>query len=203
MIWSDCSTFGYATWYYRSEARRCESDYPMALKLLIVETEDTLRQTLFRRFADDGLKVYGAGSGSDAERIVRERAVDVVIVGLLGMGREGLVLLKNIKEMRPLTEVILIAGHEQLALSIEGMKLGAFDDFRLPIDMNSLTERVYQAGEKKKAALKAKKGFFRERFRDIFVAATFAEAGEFDLARQVSESKLREPPEDPKKSRKK
>lgn len=175
----------------------------MALKLLIVETEDALRETLFRRFSDEGLKVSGAESGADAERLVREKDVDVVIVGLRGLGREGLILLRNIKELRPPTEVILIAGHEQLALSIEGMKLGAFDDFRLPIDMNSLTERVRQAGEKKKAALKSKKGFFRERFRDIFVAATFAEAGEFDVARTVAGSKVPEPPEDPKKSRKK
>lgn len=175
----------------------------MPIKLLIVETEDTLRQTLFRRFADDGLKVCDASSGADAERIVREREIDVVIVGLPGLGREGLVLLKTIKELRPPTEVILIAGHEQLGLAIEGMKLGAFDDFRLPIDMNALTERVHQAGEKKKAARKVKKGFFRERFRDIFVAAAFAEAGEFDVARQVSGSKDPEPPENPTKSRKK
>lgn len=175
----------------------------MALKLLIVETEDMLRRNLFRRFVDDGLKVYGAGSGSEAEKIIRERDFDVVIVGLRGLGREGLMLLKNIKELRPPTQVILLAGHEQLALSIEGMKLGAFDDFPLPVEMNSLIERVRQAGEEKKAASKAKKRFFRERFRDIFVAATFAEAGEFETARQLSESKATELSEDPTERKKK
>jgi DNA-binding NtrC family response regulator len=159
----------------------------MNAKLLIVEADDLFRQNLARGLSNAGLKVFPTDVAEQAEEIIKRKDCDVVLIGLLGLGREGLRLLRSIKELRPLTEVILIAGQEQLALSIEGMKLGAFDDFRIPLDMQSLLQRVQEACKQRKDNLKAKKKSFTQRCQDFLVAASFAEAGEFDVARQISD----------------
>jgi DNA-binding NtrC family response regulator len=163
----------------------------MTAKLLIVESDDLFRQNLARSFTSAGLKVYPADFAQQAEEIIRQRDCDVVLIGLPGLGREGLHLLRNVKEMRPFTEVILITGNEQLALSIEGMKLGAFDDFRIPLDMKLLLDRVHEAYRTKKENLKAKKKSFIQRCQEYLVAVSFAEEGEFDTARQISQPEKR------------
>jgi DNA-binding NtrC family response regulator len=159
----------------------------MTTKLLIVEADELFRQNLARCLSNAGIKIYSADVADEAEDIIKKKDCDVAVIGLVGLGREGLRLLRSIKELRPLTEVILIAGHEQLALSIEGMKLGAFDDFRIPLDTQSLLQRVHEACRKKKENLKARKKALGRRLQDFFVAASFAEAGEYGLARQISE----------------
>jgi DNA-binding NtrC family response regulator len=165
----------------------------MTAKLLIVEADDLFRENLTRCLTDAGLKVYPADVADEAEEILKRKDCDVALIGLVGLGREGLRLLRSIKELRPLTEVILIAGHGQLALSIEGMKLGAFDDFRIPLDTQSLLQRVQEACKQKKENLKARKKSLTRRVQDFLVAASFAEAGEFDVARQISEGPQRAP----------
>ena len=160
----------------------------MSGKVLIIETDQAFRQSLAQWISGSGFKGSLASDGPEGEEIAREEEFDVVIIGLLGLGREGLGVLRMIKELRPLTEVILIAGHEQLPLSIEGMKLGAFDDLRAPIDMDELLSRVHDACRKRKRNLRTGKRSIRKRLQDLFVAATYAEAGEFDAAREVLES---------------
>jgi DNA-binding NtrC family response regulator len=60
-------------------------------------------------------------------------------------------LLKAIKEMKPLTEVILMTPAEgpSLFASIQAMKLGAFDDLHIPFDMKKLIERITSARQRK------------------------------------------------------
>jgi DNA-binding NtrC family response regulator len=160
----------------------------MSGKVLIIETDQTFRQSLAQWISSSGFEGRLASDGPEGEEIAREEEFAVVIIGLLGLGREGLGVLRMIKELHPLTEVILIAGHEQLTLSIEGMKLGAFDDLRAPIDMGELVSRVRDACLKRKHNLRIKRRSVRKRLQDLFVAATYAEAGEFEAAREILDS---------------
>ena len=57
-------------------------------------------------------------------------------------------ILKALKRIRPLIEVITINRSDQMALSIEGMKLRAFDDFIVPFDLESLVRRIQEACRK-------------------------------------------------------
>lgn len=160
----------------------------MAGRVLIIESDQTFRDSLAQWISGNAFRVYGVADAEEAQQVARETEVDVAIIGLIGLGREGLGALKILKELSPLTEIILIAGTAQLPLAIEGMKLGAFDDFRPPIDMNELLSRVRDAFRKKKRSTRAGKSV-RRRLHELLVATTFAEAGEFDMAREVLGSK--------------
>ena len=64
-------------------------------------------------------------------------------------GMDGIETLREIKKIRPLTEVILLTGHGSVETSIEGMKLGAFDYLMKPIKLEELLVKLAQAFEKK------------------------------------------------------
>ena len=153
----------------------------MVVNLLIIESDRFLGNGVVRRLTDENWQILLADRLSDAKKIVKRKNIDVVVLGLNTLKREGLAILKMIKKTRPLTEVIIINSSEQIALSIEGMKLGAFDDFMVPFDLDSLRLRIQDACQQKKHKEKAKKSLL-DRYRDIMIAATFAEAGESDMA---------------------
>jgi len=80
--------------------------------------------------------------------------------------------------------VITINSGDQISLSIEGMKLGVFDDFFMPLDLDSLISRIQEAFQVKKAAEVVKPSLLL-RCQAIMVAASFAEAGEADMAKEL------------------
>ncbi len=84
-----------------------------------------------------------------ALQILRRKDVDVVLLGLSGFKTTALALLKEAKEIRPTCEVILMNVSDELTLSMEAMKLGAFDDLWAPIEMETLVGRVREAFERK------------------------------------------------------
>ena len=69
----------------------------------------------------------------------------MVLLGVDGLGREGLALIQSIKATRPTAEIIIINDATHMDLSIEGMELGAFDDFLIPLDINALARRIREA----------------------------------------------------------
>jgi len=74
----------------------------------------------------------------------------VVLLDVREIKEEGLILLRKIKSRSPLTEVILLTAPGQIALSIQGMKLGAFDDLLVPVDIDVLTAKLDEAAGRKR-----------------------------------------------------
>jgi hypothetical protein len=71
-------------------------------------------------------------------------------------------------------------------MSIEGMKLGVFDDFLMPLDLDSLISRIREAHQAKKEVVIDRPSQFQRcqniRCQNIMVAASFAESGEAEMA---------------------
>ena len=128
-------------------------------KLLIVEMDDAFRRHLAERLRTEKFKVYEACQDTEARQILQRKIIDVVLLGMREFKQGGLMLLKAIKEMKPLTEVILMTPAEgpSLIASIQAMKLGAFDELHIPFDMNKLMERITAARQRKAEREKAKK----------------------------------------------
>ena len=123
----------------------------MRVNLLIVESDNFFRNNLARRLPDEkNWRVLFAGHLIEAVKIVKRENIDVVLLGLKNLKSEGLMILKEVKNISPLTEIITINSSDQIALSIEGMKLGAFDDFIVPFDLESLVRRIQEAHQKKR-----------------------------------------------------
>ena len=93
-------------------------------------------------------------------------------------------MLRNLRKRLPRTEVITLSVPTGLRFSIEGMKLGVFEDILMPFDLEDLIKKILQAWERRKT----KKGgrSFRQIFEDLAAAVSFAEEGDYTTARQLA-----------------
>ena len=151
---------------------------------MIIETNSFLYEHLSGRLGSKDYRIFKPRQPAETKRILKRKDIDVVLLDFNGLKREGLALLEMIKKMRPAVQVIIINSAEQLSLSIEGMKLGAFDDLFIPFNLDVLIARIKDAFEQKKKAEIKKPSLF-QRCQDLMVAASFAEAGEDDMAREI------------------
>ena len=117
----------------------------MGSRILIVEAEDRFRKSLYQYFQAEGFTVENATLQDDVVTIVAKAKIDVVLLGVDGLGREGLTLIHPIKAVSPMTKIIVINDPNHMELSIEAMDLGAFDDFMIPLDIDSLARRIREA----------------------------------------------------------
>ena len=127
----------------------------MEPEVLIIDQEGFLRKRLASRLDQEGYRVFDVENSSDAEDIASRRDIDVVLLDLGHLKRDALEALQQIKRVRPGAEVILLNSGEDIHLSIEGMKLGAFDDIFPPFDLGVITCRIKAAWEHKQKTAEA------------------------------------------------
>lgn len=150
-------------------------------RLLVIDVENSFRIGLERRLQIEGFEIYVASQASEVKKIVKQKKIEVVLLSLVELKENGLTILTQLKDFRPSLEVILLNGSDAMALSIKGMKLGAFDDFILPFDFSGLLSSIHNAISRYRAAKKKKKPLLK-RYEEMMIAITMAEAGSHDLA---------------------
>jgi DNA-binding NtrC family response regulator len=104
-----------------------DGDNPMRATVLLVNEEPELLDTLSRFLDGLGFQVAVASSGQEALKRVHKEEFDVVVIDLLMKESDPVGLLRQIKNLLPLTEVILMVNKETIAAAANGMRLGAFD----------------------------------------------------------------------------
>jgi DNA-binding NtrC family response regulator len=118
--------------------------------VLIVDDEEDFLDTLMNRLKKRGIDTAGCSSGEKAIELIKDKLFDVVILDIkMPGGMDGIETLREIKKIRPDTEILLLTGHGSVETSVEGMKEGAFDYLLKPIKLEALLERVAKALEKK------------------------------------------------------
>ena len=119
------------------------------IKLLLVDDEVEFLQTLMRRMKKRKVDVTGENSGEEALAYLSRNPIDVVVLDVKMPGMDGIETLREIKKRMPLTEVIMLTGHANLDVAIEGMEIGAFDYLMKPINIDDLLYKVQDAYKKK------------------------------------------------------
>ena len=118
--------------------------------VLLVDDEVPFVETMTKRLTKRNLIIQTAFNGTDAlEKLKGDSAIDIVILDVKMPGMEGIETLKEIKNIKPLTEVIMLTGHATVETAIEGMKLGAFDYLMKPCNIEQLMSKVQEAKAKK------------------------------------------------------
>jgi DNA-binding NtrC family response regulator len=118
--------------------------------ILVVDDEGDFLETLMNRLKKRKIEALGCASGEEALRLVKENLFDVVVLDIkMPGGMDGIQTLREIKKVRPETEVILLTGHASLETSMEGMQAGAYDYLLKPIRLEDLLEKLAQALERK------------------------------------------------------
>ena len=121
----------------------------MIMRLLLVDDEEEFVQSLSERLKIRDIDVTTAMSGEDAIEKVKGSNFDVAILDVAMPGMDGIETLREIKRIKPLTEVIMLTGHATVESAIEGMKLGALDFLMKPCDTEELMAKINNAHEKK------------------------------------------------------
>jgi len=118
--------------------------------VLLVDDEREFLETLLKRLLKRRIKVTGANSGEEALKILKESPPDVVVLDVRMEGMDGIQTLREIKKIKPLVEVIMLTGHANLEVAVEGMEVGAFDYLMKPTDVDELLYKLEDAFKRKK-----------------------------------------------------
>jgi len=122
------------------------------LRLLIVDDDEALRQTLARRFQRLGMAVAEAADGEEALAKAGHAPYDVALLDLHMPGMTGIELLGQLKERWPELEAIMLTGHGSIETAIQAMKQGAYDYLTKPFQLPELEVHVQKAYEKVRLA---------------------------------------------------
>ena len=123
-----------------------------SIRLLVVDDDDQLRQTLTRRFRRDGMTVTTAASGEEAEAQAAQNRYDVALLDLQLPGMSGIELLEKLKERQPELEAILLTAHGSIETAIQAMKNGAYDYLTKPFPLPDLEVHLLKAYDKVRLA---------------------------------------------------
>lgn len=118
-------------------------------RVLLVDDEVELLDTLVKRLNLRKVLAFGAQSGPEALEFLDQNPVDVVVLDVKMPDMDGIEALKVMKSRHPLVEIIMLTGHASLEVAIEGMEAGAFDYLMKPINIDELLYKVQDAYKKK------------------------------------------------------
>jgi DNA-binding NtrC family response regulator len=125
-----------------SEGGPFEPERPMSRTALIIAPQPSTRRTITQAIRRHGARVLEADGPETVRRLSVDEDVDIVILDLCSLGEDGLLLIPFLRQTRPDIRIILLTGSEQIALSIRGMRLGAYDDISMPLDVEELASKV-------------------------------------------------------------
>ena len=121
----------------------------MKIRVLIVDDEEEFVEQLSERLVLRNYDVSSCYSGEEAVKKLKAYNYDVVILDVAMPGIDGVETLHQIKQLKPLTEVIMLTGHATVESAIDGMKLGAFDYLLKPAKTDELVGKVNKAHARK------------------------------------------------------
>jgi len=128
----------------------------MSETILIIDDEETLRESLCRLLSKEGYAVSSAGSGEDALALIDTGGFDLVISDIILPGIDGIEVLRKAREKYPDQMVIMITAYASLETALEALRAGAYDYIMKPVlheelkllVRNALRHRSLQAENK-------------------------------------------------------
>lgn len=125
-------------------------------KILIVDDEISIRETLKEILEYEGYQVIEATNGEDAYNLVKETNFDVVLCDIKMPKMDGMEFLGKAMEIAPGLPIIMISGHGSMDTAIEATRIGAYDFLSKPPDLNKLLVTVRNAVDKNNLVIETK-----------------------------------------------
>lgn len=121
-----------------------EKEHKTIGRLLIIDDEKLICESLKLLFSRKGLEVSTAMAGEEALSFLKAQTTDLVILDFNLPDMDGLDVLAGIKKINPGIPVIFMTGYGSEIISIKAFKLGIADYFIKPFDPKALVARVIE-----------------------------------------------------------
>jgi UDP-3-O-[3-hydroxymyristoyl] N-acetylglucosamine deacetylase len=125
----------------------------MEKKVLIVDDEERVVQSIAGVLEDEGFRIAKAKSGEEAIKVFQEEGPDVTLLDIWMPAMDGIEVLKRLKWIAPECQVIMISGHATISTAMTAVKLGAFDFIEKPLSLDVLLMTIRRALDHQKDLL--------------------------------------------------
>ncbi len=115
---------------------------PTVRRLVVIDDEASIRESLEMFLREKGLVVFTAGTGADGLEACFKHHPQVVILDIRLPDMSGLEILKRIVTSDPDAKVIMITAFHDMETTIEAMRQGAYDYIHKPLDVDELDQAV-------------------------------------------------------------
>jgi len=133
-------------------------------KILIVDDELIMRESLAGWLERDGHTVDKAASGEEALEKCEKTRYDILLLDIKMEGMSGLEVLKKVKENDPDVSVVMITAYGSIPSAIEAMKSGAYEYLLKPFDPDELMMLIEKIIEHQ--AERRETQFLREQYKE-------------------------------------
>ena len=118
------------------------------MKILIIDDERSIRNSLKEILADEGYDVDVAENGAQGCSMVDKEKYSVIFCDIKMPEMDGMEVLYRLGQMGVDAAVIMISGHGDIDTAVECIKRGAFDFIQKPLDLNRILITIKNATEK-------------------------------------------------------
>ena len=114
--------------------------------ILLIDDDQALLKVLSTHLAKRGYNVVKADNGYDAVHTAKycDVPIDIVIVDLIMRGMNGVDVLRNVKDYRPDTKVMILTAYGDLESAIEALRFRADDYLLKPVEISEIDYRIAQ-----------------------------------------------------------
>jgi DNA-binding NtrC family response regulator len=127
----------------------------MTKRLLVVDDDDSIRETFHYHLERAGYQVTTAESAEEALGALAEVDPGIVITDVRMPGMDGLELLRRIRAASPATDVLVITAHEDMKSASQAMREGAYDYLVKPVDLERIEALVDRCFRDQKLRLRS------------------------------------------------
>jgi two-component system nitrogen regulation response regulator NtrX len=114
-------------------------------KILIIDDEKSIRNTLKEILAYEGYDVSEAQDGIEGIKLAEKDKFDIILSDIKMPKMDGIEVLERLQEITPETPVVMISGHGNIETAVEAIRKGAFDYISKPLDLNRMLVTIRNA----------------------------------------------------------
>lgn len=135
-------------------------------KILVVDDEKSIRNSLRGVLEDEGYEVKEADSGESALELIKRERFDIIFLDVWLPGIDGIDVLMKLKEREDSAPVIMISGHANIETAVKATKIGAYDFLEKPLSSERVLLTIKNALKQKK--LEEENVLLKERVKDKY-----------------------------------
>lgn len=135
-------------------------------RILIIDDDEPGRQVMELLLKKAGFAPLSAENGAQGVALVHEGRADLVLVDLFLPDKNGIEILREIRQVAPELEVVVITGHASAETAVQAMKEGAFDYITKPVNFEELKIVIAKACEKQR--LLSENVYLRKQLQERF-----------------------------------